>query len=695
MDKIFNPRSIAMVGLSSKKTNIPRLSLENMLRWGYRGQIFGVNARSDDEYVDGVRMFREIEDLPIIPDIVFSLIPAKLVPDMVERCGKMGVRRMAIPSGGFSEFGDTGDSLARQTLDIARKYGIRFVGPNGLTVANVKNGLCFPFAPVIKPPLGNISVVSQSGGLGLMIMAHFKTENLGMAKFASIGNKLDLDEVDFLEYLGQDPDTEIILLYLESITRGRELAEMASRINKPVVLFKANTTESGKNAALSHTASISSDDKVLDAICRDSGIIRIRHFHDFLAVAKAFKLPPMKGNRVMIMSPAGGLSVMMADLCEESGFAFANPGEAFYESLRNFSNAGVIKFSNPLDLGDIYDPNFVAHVICEVMHSEHVDGAMYVSFSPEMPSGDSVFKMMFQTDLSKESWGAILSSGKPLGAALVTPNLSAFKQAINVPIFNSPEELVRAMALQMQYHIRKLKLAESKDDGLIPQFPHAAQWLAKNQGPLGEESMELLEACGIPSPKAALAAKPEDLHNALKGMAFPVVMKVVSPDALHKSDVGGVKVGIQTQDQAGDAFAIIRENLKSHNPNARFDGVRIVEMAREGQDLFIGAKQDAVFGPVVVFGMGGIYMEVFKDLATVPCPASRDDILESLSTLKIHALLTGARGQTSGDVNAFVDLILKISHLMADYPQIKELDLNPVRVFEKGVLPLDIRMLVE
>ena len=694
MDKIFNPKSIAIVGLSSKATNIPRLTLENMLRWGYRGQIFGVNSRSDAPFVDGIKMFQEIENLPIVPDLVYSLIPSKLVPEMVDRCGRMGVTRMAIPSGGFSEFGESGNDLARQTLENARKYGIRFVGPNGLTVANTKNGLCFPFAPVIKPPIGNLSIISQSGGVGLMIMDFLKVENLGMAKFASIGNKLDLDEVDFLEYLGNDPDTEIICLYLESISRGRELARVASRIGKPVVLYKSNTTDSGKRAAMSHTASVSSDDDILDSVCEESGIIRIHHFHDFMAVAKAFKLPPMKGKRVMVMSPAGGVSVMMADLCEKAGFEFADPGEAFYESLRDFSNAGVIRFSNPLDMGDIYNPQFVAHVICAVMHSEEVDGALYLSYTPQMPSGDSVFKLMFRTDLSKEAWGAILSSGKPLGAALMSPNLSQFKQAINVPIFNSPEELVRAMSMQMKYHTRPLANGVTWADAGIPANPKALSWLEKKTGPLGEEAMELLSAYGIAVPKARTVPGMDDLDRALEGLRFPLVMKVISPDALHKSDVRGVMVGIEDSGQAAKAFSAIRQNLESHKPGARFEGIRITEMAQPGHDLFIGGKRDAQFGPVVFFGMGGIHMETFRDLANTLCPADPASVEKRFSRLKIYSLLEGARGQTTGDVAAFVDLVVQVSRIMVAHPEIRELDMNPVRVFEKGALPLDIRMLV-
>jgi acetyltransferase len=416
MKKIFNPESIAVVGLSSKENNIPRLTLENMLRWGYRGRIFGINPRGDDPFVDGIKMFRNIEDLPEVPDLVYALIPARFMPDLVEACGRFGVRRMAIPSAGFNEFGEEGNTLADATLSKARKYGIRFVGPNGLTVANTYNGLCFPFAPVLKPPKGGISIISQSGGLALMVTQFFKEENLGMAKFASIGNKLDLNEVDFLEYLGEDEETSLIFMYLESISDGRALVRVAEKIDKPIVIFKANTTTSGKKAAMSHTAAMSNDEEIIDSAFERAGIIRIHAFHDFFAVAKAFQLPPLRGKRIMAMSPAGGVSVMLADLCDKEGFEFADPGEDFYKGLQQFTNAGVIRFSNPLDMGDIYDPHLVAHVICSVMHSKAVDGAFYVSFTPEMPRGENVFRTLFRTDLSKEAWGAILSSGKPLAA---------------------------------------------------------------------------------------------------------------------------------------------------------------------------------------------------------------------------------------------------------------------------------------
>ncbi len=695
MKKIFNPESIAVVGLSSKESNIPRLTLENMLRWGYRGRVFGINPRGDNPFVDGIQMFRSVSDLPEVPDLVYSLIPAKFVPDMVEQCGRFGVTRMAIPSGGFNEFGSEGNSFAELTVQKAREYGIRFIGPNGLTVANTFNGLCLPFAPVVKPPKGGISIISQSGGIALMIMQYLKDENLGMAKFASIGNKLDLNEVDFLEYLGNDPETSIIFMYLESIPNGRLLIETAEKIDKPIVIYKANTTDSGKKAAMSHTAAVSNNDEIIDSAFEKAGIIRIRTFHDFFAVAKAFQLPPMKGKRVMAMSPAGGISVMMADLCEQAGFEFADPGEDFYKGLQKFTNAGVIRFSNPLDMGDIYDPKLVAHVFCSVMHSDAVDGAFYISFTPQMPRGRNVFRAMFRTDLSKEAWGAILSSGKPLAACLTSPSLSEFKQAINVPIFNSPEELIRAMSMQMKYHQQKKESRKEIATPFQADMEIARNWIKTRKGDLGEESLELLDAFGISTASSTVAGDENQAIAIAEKMGYPVVMKVVSPDALHKSDAGGVIVGVVDQESVKQAFRKIRKNLESYQASARFDGIRIQHMAKEGYDLFIGGKQDDAFGPVVFFGMGGIFMELYKDTGNMICPATHEQVRKRLERLKTFSWLKGMRGNAPGDVDMFVDMVVRVSYLLHTFPQIRELDINPMRIFLKGGMALDARMRIE
>ena len=695
MEKLFYPESLVIFGLSRKQNNIPALILENLLRWGYKGRIFGVNARSGDSNVSGIKQYRSVHELPIVPDCAVALIPARYVPQTIEECGKKGIKRMAILSGGFNELGEEGERLSLEARETARKYGIRFMGPNGLTVANTSNGLCLPFVPAFKPPEGGLSFITQSGGIGIILWNLLENENIGLAKFASIGNKLDIDEVEVLEYFGRDPETEVIGMYLESISRGRDLIETAAGINKPIIILKSNTTEAGKRAAMSHTASLSNDEDIIDSAFERAGIIRIDNFNDFVTISKAFKMSPMKGKRIMVMSPAGGFSVVMADLCEKAGFEFADPGKEFYEELNNFSNAGVINFSNPLDMGDIYDPEMYAHIFYSVLHNENVDGAVYVSQWPRMPSRESVFQRMFNTDIAIESIGAGLSSGKPLAACVYSPVeiTQKMKQNTDFPFFDSPNDMIRALKIQADFYSHKKQgpFSVSQPDNM--DYKRAASWIESIEGAAGEETLDLLDACGIPVAKSIVAPDPEGAVLAAEKTGYPVVMKVVSPDALHKSEAGGVIVGLRNSKEVKDAFVKIRDNLRAYNADARFQGVRIMEMAGEGHDMFVGGVRDRAFGPVVFFGYGGIYIEVFRDVQNVLCPSNRHEIEEKLGRLKSWHILKGARGQAQGDIDGFVGLIERVSLLMARFPSLNELDLNPVRVLSdgSGVLALDAR----
>ncbi len=691
MHKLFYPESIAIMGLSPKTSNIPKLVLENLIRWGYRGRILGVNPSSEDAHVNGIRMYRALKDLPVAPDLVFALVPARFIPGIVDDCGALGVKWMAIPSGGFNELGGDGKKFADELLSRARKHGIRFVGPNGVTVANTANGLCLPFVPAFSPPRGGLSLITQSGGVGLMLWNLMRDENVGMAKFASIGNKLDLDEVDFLEYFGKDPDTTIIGMYLESVPRGTRLIEAAMKIDKPIVILKSNTTSAGRRAAMSHTAALSNDDEIIDAAFERAGIIRINQFTEFISVTKAFDLPPMRGDRVMVMSPAGGFTVMMADLCERVGFTFADPGPEFFESLRQYSNAGVINFSNPLDMGDIYDPNMYAHIFYSIMHNANVDGAVFVSQWPHMPRGEDVFYRMFHTDLSKEATGTMLSSGKPLAACIFghSKTISAIKQSINFPIFNSAEEMILAMKKQSDFFTCRGAGDREAPAGI--DRGAAAGWIGKNRGDRGEETVDLLASYGIPVAAQAFASTADEAVRAAASVGYPVVMKVVSPDALHKSEAGGVITGLSSEKEVVGAFNAVRKNLHDYNPDAAFAGVRVAKMAREGHDMFIGANMDPSFGPIVFFGYGGIYVEVFRDTRCVLCPASPDEVRKKLAGLRSRRILEGVRGNAPSDIDAFVDAVVRVSHLVADHPNILELDINPLRVFAAGACALDAR----
>jgi len=699
MEKLFYPQSIAIIGLSSKTNNIPRLILENLLRWGYRGRIFGVNPKSDELNVSGIKMYKEIEDLPEVPDLAACLIPARFVPESVDKCGKFGIRHMAILSGGFSEFGEGGQKLSEVLLNTARKHNIRFVGPNALATANTANGLCLPFIPTYPPARGGMSMITQSGGVGLMLWNLLADENVGMAKFVSIGNKLDLDETNFLEYLIEDHDTSIICMYLESMSNGHRLVEIAKKSQKPIVVYKSNTTSAGARAALSHTASLGSDEAVIDAAFEEAGIIRIYNYGDLVAVAKAFELPPMRGNRIMVMSPAGGFAVIGADLCEKAGFEFAHPGEDFYKSLSKFSNAGVIRFSNPLDMGDIYDSRMVAHAVYELMHNDSIDGAIYIGQRPKMPEGQSVFRDMFLADLSKETYGSILSSGKPLGVCLygLSGYLHTVKEQTNFPIFNNPEEMVRALSFQRNWHARKQTGTDALPKTSSIDKERLRKWIGAHGKVIGEESLEFLNQCGIPVSASVIAKDEKEAVRAAKQIGFPVVMKVVSPDALHKTDAGGVILGVKDEDEVKKYFARIRENLEAYKRGARFEGVRIQKMAREGYDMFIGGKFDQSFGPVVIFGFGGIYVEVFKDIRICLCPSNTFSVGKKVRSLQSYAILKGSRGMKPADIDGYVDTIVKVSHILAEFTEIKELDINPLRLYKDGagLCALDARMVMD
>jgi acetate---CoA ligase (ADP-forming) len=696
MDRIFYPKSIVIVGLSTKANNIPRLVLENCLRWGYGGRVFGVNPRFEEPYVSGVRMYRDIEELPEIPDLAVCLIPARFIPESVEKCGKLGITRMAILSGGFSEFGEEGKKLSELVLTTARKYGVRLMGPNCLSVANTANGLCIPFIPIHPPAKGGMSMISQSGGVGLMLWNLLADEYVGMAKFISIGNRLDLDETDFLEYLVDDPETSTICMYLESMSRGSRFIEIARKSKKPIIVYKSNTTSAGARAAMSHTSSLSSNEDVIDAAFEEAGVIRIHHYADLVAVVKAFYLPPMRGKRIVVMSPAGGFSVIGGDLCEKAGFEFADPGEEFFRSLSKFANAGVIKFSNPLDTGDIYDPKMVAHVISEIMHNDKVDGAIYIGQKPRMPEGENVFRNMFLTDLSKDVYGAMLSSGKPFGVCLygMSDYLHLVKEYSPYPVFNSPEEMVRALAYQQNWHsgMNLVKDSQPVHSPFNRDVLHT--WLEGRDGALGEEVLELLHLAGITGAVSNIAENEAEAVKLALEIGFPVVMKVVSPDALHKTEAGGVVMGIEDEEGVKNTFSSIRRNLEEYKKGARFHGIRVQKMAAHGHDMFIGGKFDPSFGPVVVFGFGGIYVEIFKDVCSCLCPAGPSTVRKKIESLKSYAMLKGTRGLGEADVEAYVDAIVRVSWLLFQFPQIKELDVNPIRLFQKGsgISALDARM---
>ncbi|MCL2790209.1 MAG: acetate--CoA ligase family protein [Desulfobulbus sp.] len=697
MDTFFSPASLAVYGLSSKARNAPRVIVDNCLRWGYRGRIFGINPATDETNVGSIRMYRSAAELPLVPDVAVLLIPARFILDAVEDCGKAGIKQLAIQSGGFNESSEEGRTLAARLLDLTRRHGIRFVGPNGLTLADTASGLCLPFVPSFPVRRGGFSLITQSGGMGLFLWNLLEAERVGLAKFASIGNKLDLDECDLLEYLGTDPETKVIGMYLESIDNGRRVVELAERIDKPVLVYKANTTQAGSRAAMSHTAALSTDDAILDAALERAGVLRINHLRGFVTTTKAFDLPPMRGNRLMLMSPAGGMGVAMADLCERQGFTCADPGPTFYEELAGLTNASIIRLQNPLDLGDMYQVDKYPLIFSHILASDQIDGAVFASQRPRMPaSRENAYFDMFTADPTMAMAGAVRSAGKPMALVMYGEDhtVAAMKDQSSIPVFDGPEDAIAALHRQMRFHACKAAgpfRPDPQDDAFDSGQIRA--WLRDHSDVVGEEGLELLACCGIASPLSAMARTAEEAGQLAEGIGLPVVLKVVSPEAVHKTEVGGVLTGIGSPEEAARGFDRIRDNLERHRPGARFDGVRVVAMAPAGHDLFIGGLRDPAFGPVVLFGYGGIFIEVFQDVQRVLAPSSLAEITGKIGRLRSAPLFAGARGRRPLDPAPFARSILAVARLLAEFPQIVELDVNPFRLLEQGGgLALDARL---
>jgi Acyl-CoA synthetase (NDP forming) len=401
----------------------------------------------------------------------------------------------------------------------------------------------------------------------------------------------------------------------------------------------------------------------------------------------------------MAMSPAGGFTVMMADLCEQVGFDFADPGKEFYDELKKSSNAGVIKFSNPLDMGDIYDAQMYPKIFYSVMHNDNVDGAMLVTQWPDMPRGEDVFYRMFRTDLSKEVTGTLLSSGKPLAVCLfgLSSTISRIKQNLNFPIFDNVPEMMIALKKQSEYYAKK-------EQGTPPyklpsgvNIEAAKTWITNHTGVQGEESLVLLESFGITVATSSVARTVDDACACAERIGYPVVMKVVSADAVHKSEAGGVVLGIENATAVREAFGQIKNNLYRYKNGAVFQGVRVMKQAGDGYDMFVGGYYDNSFGPIAFFGYGGIYVEVFNDTANVLCPATAVEIENKVRQLKSYRILTGIRGKPAGNIAGYIDIIERVSHLLHQFPQIKELDINPVRVLAdgSGAVALDTRLQIE
>jgi len=694
MKKFFYPDSVAVVGVSESPDNLGRNIINNLMEFGFQGPIFPVGPRGGQ--VQGLAIAPSLLELPQAPDLVAVLAPARVVPAILDDCGRLGVQRVVVESGGFSELGAEGRQLEEEVRQRLRRYGIRMMGPNGLGAINLEVGLCLPFMNLPhKPRLGGVSLLCQSGGVGTNVIAWLAQAGLGMNKFVSLGNKLDVNENDLLEFLLEDPGTEVIYLYMEDLADGRRLMELGRRSNKPILLHKANIGELSADIARSHTASLAVDDEVVTSACCQAGILRVHSRNEFLQAAIALQQPPLKGNRLVVLSRSGGEAVVTADACQKAGFQLPPLSPEIVQLIESRSRAGVIKPINPLDLGDIFDFSLYADVAAAFCQDPEVDGIV-LNYGPindlEREAARAMARNLIETARRHQ---------KPL-LITVIGNLEErqyFRQELGVPVFAFPGEAIRALALARNYQTCQLPPSP-----VVP--PQVATLSAVREvlapylsqpGPLPlDAAMATMASLGMPMPPYRLVADAAAAVAAAQELGLPVCLKLVAPSALHKSDLGGVLLNLTTAEAVEEGYGAIAQAAGSHLPSGEAWQVLVMPFIEKGMEVIIGAKRDRVFGPMILCGAGGIWVEVLEDVAMRLAPLDLAAAQELIAATKISRILRGFRGQGPSDLKALAHCLVLLSALMLEFPQIQEVDLNPVRVFPEGqgCLALDARIIL-
>ncbi|MBN1898796.1 MAG: acetate--CoA ligase family protein, partial [Spirochaetes bacterium] len=680
-------KSVAVLGANNVKGTVPHDIVMNIARDDFQGILYPVSPK--ERSIAGIRSYKYIVDIPHPVDLAVIVFPSSVCDLAMEQCGKKGVKSAIIISAGFKETGQGGFQREKKIKEIAARYHISFIGPNCLGVINTdpSSHLNASFARKM-PAEGSIAFLSQSGALCTAVLDYARARRIGFSKFVSFGNKADISEIDLLYYLKDDVRTKVILLYLEEITDGKGIMEAAREIiaktSKPILALKSGRTPEGAKAASSHTGSLAGKDEIVDAAFRQSGIIRCYTIEDMFNKAIAMAYQPLpRNNRVAIITNAGGPGVLATDAAINDGLQLAPLNEKTLEILsKNLPRTANIK--NPIDvIGDARSDRYKV-ALEAVMNDDNVDGALAILTPQSMTDIKGIAREITRVAQKHE---------KPLyasfmGEADVAAGV-AILQKNKIPHYNIPEDMCAAFAVSAKFkkhleHVRSLinnhfKIKGKKSAGILKQAIRS-----KRNFLTEDESNRFLKAFELPVLDNGLARTPAESVKIAQRIGYPVVMKIVSDDIIHKSDIGGVYTHITNSSEVKKGFQSIISNVKKHQPRARIKGIFISKMITGGEEVIIGLKQDPSFGPVIMFGLGGIFVEVFKDVSFRVAPVDDDTVLQMIRETKSFPVLSGARKRTIRDIESIKKCIMNLSELAMAHPEIKELDINPLLVLEEG-----------
>jgi 4-hydroxybutyrate---CoA ligase (ADP-forming) len=693
----FSPKSIAIIG-ASEKPGVGKTIFYNIAQH-FKGKIYPVTPSNPT--VGGLTAYKNVLDIPDSIDLAVVAAPSKFTPSVMEEVGKKGIKGAIIVSAGFKEVDEAGAMLEREVGEIAKKYGIKVIGPNCLGImsfskANIMNSTFLK----ITPKYGNIALVSQSGAICAATVEDAEGQNIGFSKVISMGNKVDMDESDVLELLAEDEDTRVIVMYLEDIRNARRFMEIAKKITterkKPIIVLKAGRTAEGAKAAASHTGALGGSDANYEAAFSQCGVIRVDTMGELFDLATAFSKQPLPDGNVVIVSNAGGPAIISTDACSRYGLKMAD-----ISSIRD-EIAGVIPAygspRNPVDIvGDADYLRFEKVLLLTLAHPNV--GSVVTMCTPSATLNyDDLARILVKMSQQFPNKTILASL---MGLAEGMENRRIMSEG-GIPYYLYSEPAIRT--LKAMYDFKKW-VDEASNKRATLQFAKDTakvksifQNVRKNgrSNLLEEEGYEVLEAYGFPTPKSILCTTEQECMNAARQIGYPLVMKIVSPDIIHKSDAGGVKVGIKTDDELKNSFRTITENALRYKSDAKIKGVLVQEMVKSAKETILGASQDPTFGPVIMFGLGGIYVEVLKDVVFRVVPIDEQEAINMVESIKTIKLLKGVRGEKSSDLSAISDSLQRLSQLVVDFPEIKEFDINPLLVLEegKGARVVDARIIL-
>ncbi|MBI2954727.1 MAG: acetate--CoA ligase family protein [Chloroflexi bacterium] len=692
LEALFAPDAIAVVGASGATDKLGHVVLRNILEGGYRGKVYPINPSAD--VILGLRCYPSVSAVRGPIDLAVIVVPRDAVAVVLQDCVKKRVKAAVVITAGFREIGPEGAKAEKEIVRIAREGGLRLLGPNCLGHIDTHSHLNATFAARM-PLAGDISFISQSGALFSAILDMADSERVGFAKFVSLGNKADIDEIDLLEAWREDEASQVVIAYLEGITDGHRFMRVARDLTKrkPLVVVKSGVTAAGSRAVSSHTGTLAGSDAAYSAAFKQTGVIRVQTLDDLFDLGVAFAYQPLpRGRRLAIVTNAGGPGIMATDACGSVGLELARFQPETIEDMRNGlpSTASVY---TPVDVVGDAGPERYRVAVKAVLNDPGVDGLL-VLLTPQRLT-DAVRTAEVVIDASRNSDKTIVTSF--MGTLSVQAGVERLREA-RIPNYSFPEEAIAAFAAMNQQRDWMLKPIEGLktfhvDRRAVERVMKRAR--ADGRDTLGDiEAREVVEAYGLHTPRSALARSTDEAVALATEIGFPVAMKIVSPDILHKSDVGGVRLGIKSPEEARAADIAIVGNARKYAPGAQIWGVAIQEMVRPGKETIIGVSYDAQFGHLLAFGLGGIYVEVLKDIAFRVAPITPKDADEMIREIRSYLLLKGVRREKPSDIQAIVDGLLRVSQLVTDFPEIIEMDINPLMVHEEGqgATAVDVRI---